>query len=112
VVVFQRVIGPAIVPGFQTDQDAIDAGMPRSHTIFAEMSRLLGKREWFGGRELSLADLMIGPQLELFNRTPEWEELTAGRENLREWLAQIEARPSMRATLWQRLPERIEAQAA
>jgi glutathione S-transferase len=112
VIVFQRVIGPAIVPGFAADEAAIAAGMPRSHVIFAELSRLLGTRDWFGGEALSLADLMIGPQLELYSRTPEWAELTAGRENLRAWLDRIEARPAMQTTLWERLPERIAAQAA
>jgi glutathione S-transferase len=112
IVVFQRVIGPAIVPGFVPDEAAIADGMPRSHTIFAELSRLLATHDWFGGDALSLADLMTGPQLELYARTPEWAELTAGRENLRRWLVRLEARPSMRATLWERLPERIDAQAA
>jgi len=112
VVVFQRVIGPAIVPGFMPDEAAITEGMPRSHTIFAELSRLLGHREWFGGREISLADLMIGPQLELYRRSPEWTDLTVGRENLCIWLERLEARPSMQATLWERLPERIAAVAA
>jgi glutathione S-transferase len=112
VIVFQRVIGPAIIPGFTPDEAAIAEGKPRSHTIFAELSRLLGEREGFGGNTLSLADLMIGPQLELYSRTPEWAELTADRENLRTWLDRLEARPSMRATLWERLPERIAAEAA
>jgi glutathione S-transferase len=112
VIVFQRVIGPAIVPGFTPNEAAIAEGMPRSHIIFAELSRLLGTHEWFGGEALSLADLMIGPQLELYSRTPEWAELTAGRENLRTWLARIEGRPAMQATLWERLPDRIAAAAA
>jgi glutathione S-transferase len=111
IIVFQRVIGPAIVPGFAADEAAVEAGLPRSHTIFAELSHLLATHDWFGGREISLADLMIGPQLELYRRTPEWTELTAGRENLIHWLDRIEARPSMRATLWERLPERIAAMA-
>jgi glutathione S-transferase len=112
VIVFQRVIGPAIVPGFAPDEAAIAQGMPRSHTIFAELSRLLGESDWFGGDALSLADLMIGPQLELYRRTPEWAELTQGRENLRTWLDRLEARSSMQATLWERLGERIVAEAA
>jgi glutathione S-transferase len=112
IIVFQRVIGPAIVPGFVPDEAAIEAGLPRSHVIFAELSRLLGESDWFGGPQVSLADLMIGPQLELYSRTPEWAGLTEGRGNLRDWLSRLEARPSMQRTLWERLPERIQAQAA
>jgi glutathione S-transferase len=81
--------------------------MPRSHTVFAELSRLLGERDWFGGAAISLADLMIGAQLELYRRAPEWAELTSDRANLARWLDRIEARPSMQATLWERLIERL-----
>lgn len=112
IVAFQRVVGPAIVPGFETDESAIAAAMPRSIEIVGELSRLLGEREWFGGEHLSLADLMIGPQLEFLSRTPEWSQLTLGRENLVFWLARMEARPSMQVTLWERLPDKITAQAA
>ena len=112
IVVFQRVVGPAIVPGFEQDDAAVASALPRSHTILAELSRLLGDDEWFGGPEVSLADVMVGPQLELYRRAPEWGELTVGRENLVFWLERIEARPSMQVTLWERLPEKITAQAA
>ncbi|HEU4958855.1 MAG TPA: glutathione S-transferase family protein [Sphingomonas sp.] len=107
IVVFQRVVGPAIVPGFEADEASIRAAMPRSHTIFAELSRLLGDRQWFGGAGISLADVMIGPQLELYRRTPEWAELTGERPNLARWLDRLEARPSMQATLWEQLIERL-----
>lgn len=107
IVVFQRVVGPAIMPGFATDEAAVRAAMPRSHTVFAELSRLLDGRDWFGGGAISLADLMIGAQLELYRRAPEWAELTAKRANLARWLDRIEARPSMQATLWERLIERL-----
>ena len=105
-IVFQRVIGPALL-GIQPDDAAVATTMPRSHTIFAELSRLLGDQPWFGGAQPSLADLMLGPQLELFSRAPEWSELTWERPNLQRWLAQIEARPSMQATLWERLLEQV-----
>ena len=106
-IVFQRVIGPAIMPGFETDEAAVAAAMPRSHMIFAELSKLLGDQPWFGGAEPSLADLMIGPQMELFKRTPEWGELTWERPNLQHWLDRLEARPSMQATVWEQLTQRI-----
>ena len=107
IIVFQRVIGPAILPGFETDEAAVLAAMPRSHTIFVELSKLLGDQLWFGGAEPSLADLMIGPQMELFKRTPEWGELTWERPNLQHWLDRLEARPSMQATVWEQLTQRI-----
>jgi glutathione S-transferase len=112
-IVFQRVIRPAVVPDVPLDLDAVAAAMPRAHTIFAELSRLLGERVWFGGAAISLGDVMVAGQLELFSRAPEWAELTAGRENLVRWLARIEARPAFQATLWERLRERLgETEAA
>ena len=109
IIVFQRVVGPAIIPDFETDECAIAEGLPRSHTIFSELTRLLGDRSWFGGEDISLADLMVGPQMELYSRTPEWLELTAERPNLVTWLDRLEARPAMQATLWERLSERLAA---
>lgn len=107
IVVFNRVVGPALVPEFEPDEEAIAAAMSRSHVIFAELSRLLDNNPWFAGDALSLADLMIGPQLELYRRAPEWAELVEGRENLSQWLDRLEARPAMQATLWERLGETV-----
>ena len=52
---------------------------------------------------VSLADVMLAPQLDFLRDTPEWETLTAGRENLRAWLGRMNTRPSMAATTWQRV---------
>ena len=83
----------------------------RVRTIFSPNCRgLLGERAWFGGDAPSLADLMLGPQLEMFARAPEWAELTGNRANLCTWLDRLEARPAMQATLWEALPARIAAQ--
>lgn len=110
-IVFQRVVGPKLI-GLEPDEAAIAAAMPRSHTIFAELSRLLAERPWFGGSEPSIADLMLGPHLELFSRTPEWAIVTQGRPNLAGWLARVEARPAMQGTLWEGLAQRIAQQRA
>lgn len=110
IIAFQRVVGPQLM-GLVPDEALIAAAMPRSHVIFAELARQLGDRPWFGGETCSLADLLIGPQLDFLSRAPEWAELTAGRENLRAWLDRIEARPGMRVTAWQALPALIAAQA-
>ena len=108
-VVFQRVVGPAIA-NLVPDEAVVAAAMPRAEVIFAELSRLLGDQTWFGGDTVSIADLLIGPQLELFSRAPEWLPLTHDRANLRDWLIRIEARPSMAATVWECLPELIARQ--
>jgi glutathione S-transferase len=102
VITFQRIIRP-ILFGQPTDEDAVREAMPRGHTVFAELSRLLGSQPWFGGAGVSLADLMVAPQLDFFAKTPEWAELTADRSNLVDWLARAEARPSLKATTWEKV---------
>ena len=77
--------------------------------MFDELARQLGERPFFVGDALSLADLLLAPQLDFFRETPEWEPLTAPHANLRAWLARMNARPSMLATTWERVAEMAEA---
>jgi glutathione S-transferase len=104
---FQRIVGPRLL-GLTPDEAAIAAAMPQARTVFAELSRLLGERAYLAGDGLSLADLHLAAQLDLFTLAPEWAELTAGTPNLAAWLARVAARPSMQATTW----ERVAAKAA
>lgn len=99
IIAFQRVVRPQLL-GQPTDEAAVREAMPRGHLVFGELSRLLGDQHWFGGDLISLADLMVAPHLDIFARTPEWSELTAGRGNLVDWLARAEQRPSLQATTW------------
>ena len=107
IVVFQRVVGPAIIPGFQADEAVVQSGMARSHTVLAELSRLLGSDPWFGGDAPCLADLMLAGQLELFARAPEWRELTLERPNLLAWLDRVETLEGQKATTWEALARRL-----
>jgi glutathione S-transferase len=102
VIAFQRIVRPILL-GQPTDEDAVREAMPRGHVVFAELSRLLGNQPWFGGAALSLADLMVAPQLDFLAKTPEWQELTADCSNLVDWLARAEARPSLKATTWEKV---------
>lgn len=99
VIAFQRVVGPKIL-GLTPDEGAIAAAMPKAHQVFGELSRLLGDQAYFAGDEASLADFMLGAQLDFFTETPEWAPLTETRVNLSRWLARMNARPSMAATTW------------
>ena len=102
VIVFQRVIAPMLMK-LAPDLGAIAQAMPRARTVFRELANLLGDRQWFAGDQLTLADLVVGPQLELFSRAPEWDELVADKPALASFLARIEARPSMQATRMEKL---------
>lgn len=96
VIVFQRIVGPMLL-GTTTDEPAIAAAMPMGRTCIAELDRLLGERPYLAGDRLSLADLMLAPQLDFFAATPEGRSLLAGTR-LESWLARLNGRPSMIAT--------------
>lgn len=105
---FQRVVGP-ILMGLTPDEAAIAEAMPRAHAVFAELARLLGDQAFFAGGDVSLADLMIAPQVEFFTRTPEWQVLGVPYPNLVAWIKRMEARPSLKATTWDRVAEMAKA---
>lgn len=110
VIGFQRVVGPRLM-GLVPDEALIAAAMPRAHAVVDELARLLGGEAHFAGSALSLADLLVFPQLEFLSMAPEWAALGGPHPNLAAWLARMAARPSMRATTWERLAERAKAEA-
>ncbi|MGO9948667.1 MAG: glutathione S-transferase family protein [Steroidobacteraceae bacterium] len=102
VIGFQRVVGPRLM-GLTPNEEAIAGAMPKAHTVFAELARQMGGDVFFAGDSISLADLILAPQVDFFSQTPEWEPLTADKPNLRSWLERMNVRPSMRATTWERV---------
>jgi glutathione S-transferase len=108
VIIFHRVVGPKVM-GSTPDEDAIKAAMPKARIVFDELARLLGQQPYFVGDAITLADLMLAPAIEFFTQTPEWMALGAPHANLGAWLARMQARPSMKATTWERLATIAEA---
>jgi glutathione S-transferase len=108
VIGFHRVIGPRLM-GLKPDEAAIEAAMPKARAVFGELARLLGEQPFFAGQAISLADLLVAPQIEFFTQTPEWAVLGVPHANLVAWLARMEARPSMKATTWERVSEMAKA---
>ena len=108
VIGFHRVVGPRLM-GLKPDEAAIAAAMPRGHAVFNELARLLGNRPYFAGAAPSLADLLTAPQIGFLAATPEWAVLGAPHANLVAWLARMEARPSLKATTWERVAEMAKA---
>lgn len=111
VIGFQRIVGPKLM-GLAPDEAAIAAAMPKAHIVFDALGRELGERTYLGGDSLSLADILIAPQLDFFAGTPEWAPLTAKNSNLARWMDRMNERPSMRATVWERVAEMAQASAA
>jgi glutathione S-transferase len=99
VITFQRVVGPRLL-GMIPDEEAIIAVMPRALVVFEELARFLGDQPFFTGEDLSLADLLLACDIDLFTGIPEWEPLVGSRPNLRAWHERMAARPSVQATTW------------
>jgi glutathione S-transferase len=93
------------------DENAVTAAIPNARICIAEIARLLDGQAWMAGDAISLADLLLAPHLSMFAQAPEGAQILQEHGNLREWLARIEARPSMRATTWDGLLERVAAAA-
>lgn len=108
VIGFQRVVGPRLL-GLTPDEAAIAEAMPKAHMVFDALSRLVGDQPFFAGERVSLADLLIAPQMAFFVETPEWAVLGAPRANLAAWLERMEARPSFLATTWERVADMAKA---
>jgi glutathione S-transferase len=104
VIGFQRVVAPRLM-GMPCDEAAVAAAMPKAHTVFRELSRLLGGNAFFAGDRLSLADLIVLPHFDILSETPEWAALTAATPNLVSWLERMNARASARQTTWGRVAE-------
>ena len=88
--------------GRPADESNIEKAMPVARTCVAELERLKGASEFMAGDSVSIADLMLVPQLEYFRATPEGAELLKGT-SLDSWLTRMGMRASMQATQAERL---------
>src|SRR5882757_3970380 len=86
------------------DETNIAQAVPRASICVRELERLLGSSEFLTGDSLSIADLMVAPQLLFFRGTPEAEQSMRGT-SLDAWLKRMQARPSIQATEVDRLKQ-------
>ncbi len=108
VIAFYRIVRPRLM-GLAPDEAAIAAAMPKAHVVFNELSRLLGSKTFLAEEAVTLADILIAPQIDFLALTPEWATLTAATPNLVSWLDRMTARPSFQATTWERVSEMAKA---
>lgn len=95
-IAFNRIIGPRLL-GLPADEAAIAEAMPMARTCFGELDRLLGDKPYLTGDSVSLADIMLAAQLDLFGECAEGTELIGGTRLL-PWLDRMRGRPSFAAT--------------
>jgi glutathione S-transferase len=108
-ITFNRVVAPRF--NRPVDEEKVVQAVPNARICIAEIARLLDGHTWMAGDALSLADLLLAPHLSMFAQAPEGAQILQEHENLSRWLARIEARPSMQATTWDRLLQRVAAAA-
>ena len=96
-IAFNRIIGPRLL-GLPGDDAAVTEAMPMGRTCFEVLDGILGDQPYFGGDRISIADIMLGAQLDLFAECEEGRELIGGTSNLSAWLELMKARPSFVAT--------------
>jgi glutathione S-transferase len=93
---FQRIIGPRLL-GIPSDDSIVADAMPTARLCVTELDRLLGDKLYLTGEQVTLADIMLGAQLDLFSECAEGRELICGTR-LQPWLERMRARPSFEAT--------------
>jgi len=94
---FNRIIGPRLL-GIPSDESAIAEAMPMARTCFAEFERLIDDKPYLTGETFSLADVMLGAQLDLICEAPEGRDLIEETPRLGGWLKRMVERPSFIAT--------------
>ena len=97
IIVFNRIIGPALL-GMKPDETAIAAAVPDARLCLGELDRLLDGQPFLAGEQLTLADLMLAPQVYYLAATPEGAAILK-ETALLSWLGRMNARPSMMATM-------------
>ena len=95
-IVFNRIVGPKLL-NLQCDEAAIAAAVPEGRRCIRELERLIGEQRFLAGDQLTLADVLLAPQLDFFAATPEGTSMLADTR-LSAWLTRMNARPSMAAT--------------
>ena len=95
-VIFQRLVAPLI--GRTCDEAAVADALPRVRHCIGEIARLAGDQPFLAGDAVSLADLMVIPQLSYFKKLPEGAAQFAELPALAVWVNRMEERQSVQVT--------------
>jgi glutathione S-transferase len=91
------VLVPAL--GGETDRGQVEAAKPQAALFLNEIGRLLGNAKYFGGDNVSLADLHVLPVLSYLNATPEGQALIGETPKVAAWLGRMNERSSVRKVM-------------
>ena len=92
----ERVVKPRLM-GLQPDEAVAAQALAAAETSLAALDRILGDSPFLAGDELTMADVMVAPQIHLIASVPEFRALMAGTR-LPAWFERMLSHPSMAAT--------------
>ncbi|MEX0643987.1 MAG: glutathione S-transferase family protein, partial [Parvularculaceae bacterium] len=98
-ITFQRFVAPKF--GLPVDEKRIAEAIEPARACIGALEAILGDKEFLAAATLSIADIMIAAQLDLFARIDEGREMLAGAPRLISWLARLLARRSFAETSWE-----------
>ncbi len=84
--------------GGQADENLIAAALPTLEKVLQQLELLRDDYEFLAGDSISLADLHAYPMLRYFIEAPEGEAMLESFSRLKQWMQQMQARPSAHAT--------------
>jgi len=105
---FERIVKPRVL-NMVPDEEVCAAAMPQAHLVIDTLASLLGDKKFLAADQLTLADLLVAPQIDFLAVTPEWAPLTKSCPNLVGWFDRVSSRPSFKATTWERVAEMAQA---
>jgi glutathione S-transferase len=86
--------------GLPVDEAKIQAAIPRARLCVDEIARLLGDQTYLTGDVISIADLLMIPQMSFLAETAEGQDMLGPHPSLMAWIRRMEDRPSMKNTTW------------
>ncbi len=92
-----RVLVPSL--GGETDLEKVESAKAPAALFVKELERLLGTSQFFGGANVSLADLHVLPVVTYLVATPEGKAICESAPNLRNWLSRAAKRPSAQSVM-------------
>jgi glutathione S-transferase len=92
-----RVLVPML--GGQTDEEKVEGAKAPAALFVKELERLLGSQQYYGGANVTLADLHVFPVLTYLAATPEGKSILESAPNLRGWMGRMAKRPSVQAIM-------------
>jgi glutathione S-transferase len=84
--------------GGQADESLIAAALPTLEKVLQQLDLLRDDYEFLAGDSISLADLHAYPMLRYFIEAPEGAAMLESFPRLKQWMQQMQTRPSTHAT--------------